>query len=461
MFFSALAFSQHLTFIFTFAGIVSFILCSKPELFKNPLLVLKCLLIFTFTFWSLELYLLIRANVNPVINWGNPSTPGSLLFHVTGRQFAGFAGDTKPSISYVAKLIWQNFNVITVFVAGGLLYAFKISKKLFILTIVSSLFIFFFLSAYIVEGSEVNFVPFIPFGIMLATLGFRALPDYIATHSRKLKYGVCFLFIAAAFLQAYLYFNDNNLSGDYQVKDYMYNVMHYLDKNAVVITQGDGDQYLEKYGYKYIIYPMMLGLEWYREKTIRQLPELDFLREIKRIKDVTKETIISETWKIINTVRKGHTVIIINDKKTAMFTKNAPEQLATTGLFYYLMDQGPHDLPIKLSYRFSTLKRFQLASLNCVYGAVHVMNSSYYVKIGELDEAREEIEKAWALNPDVQIRDYASKVYVWLGNREFMKGNFSAALDYYRKALSFTPNNEGILKNIGYAERKMGSGLDF
>lgn len=129
------------------------------------------------------LYLIIRANANPLINWGNPYNLKNLLFHIFRVEYKNQNLVKNRNILIFArqifayfKILFEQFHIFIIVGISGLFFLFKKNKKIaliisLIFLILSGSFIIILntrLNLHIVYTSKVFYIPsFIAFFLFI------------------------------------------------------------------------------------------------------------------------------------------------------------------------------------------------------------------------------------------------------------------------------------------------------
>lgn len=131
-----LSFSNHASTIMLVPGILVLYFALSNKSFSDAIKQGLGIVLIAFAvlgvFWA---YLIIRANQNPLINWGNPVDYQSFTYHILGKQYSNFIGGKGVFAKQFAlffKIGWP-FIVLIGWVAS--LGLFKLSSKLKIWTI--------------------------------------------------------------------------------------------------------------------------------------------------------------------------------------------------------------------------------------------------------------------------------------------------------------------------------------
>ncbi|MFC1723543.1 hypothetical protein ACFL0V_05375, partial [Nanoarchaeota archaeon] len=123
---------------------------------------------------SLYLYLPIRSQQDPIMDWGNPETLDNLIYHVTGQQYSGYLSLSIQSISNILTIFIQ-LNILLGFVILGFLQRKLLNKRLFHLLLITALTFFVFSLFYGISDIMAYYSPIFLFLIIFAGLGIDLL----------------------------------------------------------------------------------------------------------------------------------------------------------------------------------------------------------------------------------------------------------------------------------------------
>ncbi len=139
-----LSLTNHITSILLLPGFLYFILVKEQSSwFKftldkgvlKPRVVLICAVVFIIGLLP-YLYLPIRSAMNPLIDWGNPETLSSFIYHVTGKQYGGYVAEVSTgTVSTALFLFIRTFNVLLGFILVGWFSILKDKRNLLFLAI--------------------------------------------------------------------------------------------------------------------------------------------------------------------------------------------------------------------------------------------------------------------------------------------------------------------------------------
>jgi tetratricopeptide (TPR) repeat protein len=198
-------------------------------------LILKAFFLFILplTLWS---YLPLRANQNPILNWGNPSNLENFVIHITGQTYGVYFSAIKESFNRISSHLSffpSQFSWCILWL-GLLAIPILLWKK-------TTFFLFFALifitnTIHSIRYTIVNIQDYyIPSFILLAILiGFGL--SFIRLIRLKT---IFFLFLLLPFIPYQTHHFQNNREKFYFAYDYGMNILKPLKKNAIIFPYGD------------------------------------------------------------------------------------------------------------------------------------------------------------------------------------------------------------------------------
>ncbi len=194
---------------------------------------------------SLYIYLIIRANANPLINWGNPSNISRFFQHITRAEYKEMELVKKRNLFYFLrqygeyfKFLWQQFNFVLLFGLAGLYIGLKKNFKAVLLIfvfwlILSAGFVYITnpkLDRHILYVSRVFFIPsFVVFSLFIFL--------FFAGINNKAKW----IEIIPLIIFVIFYFkNINSQRGNFIAYDFSRNILKTINKESALFTvEGD------------------------------------------------------------------------------------------------------------------------------------------------------------------------------------------------------------------------------
>jgi hypothetical protein len=269
-----LALCNHTSSFMLFPAILYLTLSTKGKKIFHP----RYFLLFTFYFLLgllPYLYLPLRALMHPPLNWGNPSTLGQLIDHITGKEYSKMLFYKNQSlvldnvVSFLI-LLFENFNLLGISLAAvGFVFGFINRKRILNFLIFVFLFqalfninykipnietfylpSFFVMACWIGLGTDIilgfldKFHQFLlrTWPIVLVSLEFPQMLDgkiwELSLASAIYGLLTLALFFGPAF-NLKTFYSQVDLSDDLEASAYGEGVFSVLEPNAVVLTEGD------------------------------------------------------------------------------------------------------------------------------------------------------------------------------------------------------------------------------
>lgn len=226
----------------------------KPQKYK---LIINSVILFLLGLFIYS-YLLIRANSNPVINWGNPSSPVRFIQHITRSEYKDMKLVKERTLIYFLKqcieyfkLLWNQLGILVLLSIAGIYISFKKNYKITLLSLVfwfilSIGFVYITnprIDRHILYVSRVFFIP--SFVIIIFWLFIC-----IVWLMQRLKY----LIILPIIIFFVAYINVNSGQNNFIAYDFSRNILKTINKNSALFT-AEGDNPLFALAYlRYVEY---------------------------------------------------------------------------------------------------------------------------------------------------------------------------------------------------------------
>ncbi len=429
---------------------------------------------------SLYFLLMIRANSNPLINWGNPFNISNLLFHILRLSFGSMVKTTSPTFTLFFKQVQMFFKLyffnFTFLLGLFLLLLFILSLKkirnekygilYLILLFFTSIGIIIVLNFRVTKESFfINRVFFIPFFII-----FLYFISFYFSHKR-----VNYLFVLIPMLLFFINFKYNNRSKEWQTKIYNMNILRSIDYKSNLFTAKDFSTFPLLYYTKVeYIRPDIKIYDWFGNV----FEDIFHNKYFHLLPDYKKDEI---RYKISDEIR-------LNSKRETYYTfqRDTLDRIKSLGLVYTYNKSLPlidftyfHNLNVATNhiefmdyflknmisvYYFHfgffykqegnmilSKKYFNLSNKFGGNKAKELLNLAVNaMKINRLDEAEDLLLKA--INSDSTL----DLPYLYLGNIYFQKGELKKAERMYIKAILNNPLNAMAYNNLGNIYMKRG-----
>jgi hypothetical protein len=267
----------------------------KTGMFQKPTIKksLTCLLLFSAGL-SAYIYLPVRASA-AYLNWGSPDTLENFLRMITRWQYVrsegtrSISGSMTQAWKFFSSTGMENLYIGALFCVTGMVVVFKKDRNLFIYLAAIPLFFLAVTSFYLnltvdrlyimetyITPSYVSLSIFIAAGIMAAASIFGKFKPAAAL----------VLACALAGAQIFSFFPKLDKSSYFFSYDYNKNMLDSLETNSVIFTTGDGivfPTWYFKYAKNYrpditLVGSAVLPMKWVRDSVSRQNPSLQVPR---------------------------------------------------------------------------------------------------------------------------------------------------------------------------------------
>ena len=190
---------------------------------------------------SFYLYLPVRASYNPALNWGNPQTWETFLWHVSGKQYRVWMFSS-PSVAlqqleYLLVLLMKSFGIVPLLlVPFGLWHLFHRNRRTLWFTLILLVTDILYTINYDIQDVDPYFLPvFFVFALWMgsAVLFFSDK----ALYKRKSFYylvmcGLCSLFLFPLLLN----FREVDQSKNRLVEQYSRTILQEVKQNALILS---------------------------------------------------------------------------------------------------------------------------------------------------------------------------------------------------------------------------------
>jgi hypothetical protein len=229
-----LALTNHMSFASTFVGsIVCLLIVFRRELLK-PKVLLPLVIVFLLGLTP-YLYLLIRSQSQPLLNWGNARNLQRFVWHVTGKQYqvwmftlplSEILKNLGRALGTLGQELYFVLIPIAVWGAGRLA---KQRREIFWLLAVIFVLNLAYAVNYSIPDIQSYYIPFMIAAFIFTGVGLAEL-------MRRLKRVPQYAFLALVILPVAVSFRRAGASGDYVAEDFGRNHLESAPANAVVMT---------------------------------------------------------------------------------------------------------------------------------------------------------------------------------------------------------------------------------
>ncbi|MCK4235045.1 DUF2723 domain-containing protein [candidate division WOR-3 bacterium] len=266
-----LSLANNITIGFLLPSFLLFIILERRKVQRKFIL-------FSFLLFSLGIsfyiYIPIRAQFNPIFNWGNAKTFTNFLFLFVAKEFSkDFFTFTYAETSFIPfglNLLREisYWGIIPLFF--GFYKLLKKERNLFILFL-SSIFFTFFFSFVTGRGPDfyAYFLPVIPIFFILIGFGLFNLFNFVK--SKRLWIYLTTLCLLSL-LPLFLNYERNCRRNDYDAINYGYSILKWLPQDAVLMTENTNDFFIliylkeiEDEGNFTLLYLPLFKESWYKD----------------------------------------------------------------------------------------------------------------------------------------------------------------------------------------------------
>ena len=280
----AVGFTNHMTTILIIPA-AAYLFFEKNKFNKTSFLkIVKMLLPFVVVMIIFYSYLYIRANQNPILNWGDPSNLVRLFRHVSGKQyqvwmFSSFNAADKE-LTYFFNALPKEFSISLFIVLAGVILAFKFNYKIFIFFLISFLTTVLYSINYDIKDIDSYFLLAYISAAYFSLFGILGIIKFLRS---KKSYQLIPVILVAAFIAVEFYFNfdEVNRSGDYIFEDYTKDILNSVTPNSIILTYQWDYFGSESYYFRYVehyrkdvdvIDKELLRRSWYYKQIERNYP---------------------------------------------------------------------------------------------------------------------------------------------------------------------------------------------
>ena len=245
IFLYGLSFGNHMSTILLLPGLIFLLISKKNEIFN--LKIIFQLLLFLLLGISVYLYLPIRAEQNPILNWGNPTSWDNFFRHVSGWQyqvwmFSESFQQLKNSFLNFLKLFYCQFPFhLLIFVAFGLFLLIKQNSKILWFSLIVFFSNLFYGINYKIPDIEPYFLP----SFLITSIWIGCGIFFLLQLSEKVKNLAPKKFITGFLIFVFFIFPLLNLTKNYFEQDrsknffaydYAKNILRSVKKDAIILT---------------------------------------------------------------------------------------------------------------------------------------------------------------------------------------------------------------------------------
>ncbi len=235
----AFGFSNHMTTLFIAPGLI-YLYFNKYKFNSASLKrIFMMLLVFFPVLILIYSYLPIRASQSPEMNWGNPVDLERILRHVSGFQYQSWLfssfDSAKKQFNYFVNNFPSEFNIALIIIAIGIYEMFRLTKKMFLFTIITFAFTILYSINYDIADIDSYFLlAYVSTGLF-AVFGVLKLFEILRDHHLHYTLPISLLAIFI-FFQAYITHDKVDQHDVYTFEDYTKSILQTSDKDAVIFS---------------------------------------------------------------------------------------------------------------------------------------------------------------------------------------------------------------------------------
>jgi hypothetical protein len=282
----ALCFSNHMTTLFILPGLAYLYLQKNGFKIQSFKKILFMLLLFFPVLILLYYTLVFRALQNPILNWGNPVDFERLFRHASGFQYQTWmftsTDAAKKQLTYFLNNFPSEFNITLIVIAFGIFGLFVTTKRFFAFVIIDFLFTVLYAINYDIVDIDSYFLLAYIAVAFFAVFGVLKLFEILRDHHLHYTLPITLLLVFII-VQAFINFDEVNVSDVYTFEDYTKAILQSTDKNSLILSyQWDyfvASSYYFRYVEKFrsdvtVIDKELLRRSWYYNQLKRNSPDV-------------------------------------------------------------------------------------------------------------------------------------------------------------------------------------------
>jgi hypothetical protein len=285
----ALSFSHHLTIIYLIPGLFLLLYYKhgiSSRSFKLFLLTSAIIIAGVVLLYS---YLIIRAQQNPFMNWGDPSTLKNLFIHITGGQyhnrvFTDF-NNTLHNLWYLSDTLFNieywEFNIGIFISLAGIISLLFVNKRIFAFLATCILVTMFISSNYKIVDIYTHFC-LIYFSLSIsAGIGMYVISIILKKYIPR-NAAIAVLSLVILVFEFGQNYKKVDRSDYYILEDYTKEILYSVDENAIVVINEYSPFLFSIYYYQIVenirpdvaIVCITIDQEWYKKSLAGKYPHV-------------------------------------------------------------------------------------------------------------------------------------------------------------------------------------------
>lgn len=391
------------------------------------------------------LYLLIRANTDPIYNQNDPSNLASLLNVVTGSifRYRMFGLSEKEILDQIQ--LWfdsitnQWYFAALLFVPLGMVYLYKRFEKVLFLAMISWLAISLLIcwNYFIPDKQGYYLIPHLLTGL-LAGFGIIWSVDFLAANYLQTNKNLIGKITIALLLAALVYPNLSfSRSNNTSLRDYTIDCLKYLDQSTLLVTDDISLHYSILLLQRDKVLPadikvvsmFLIGFKWYHEFLRKNYPSLKIPEDFDKLSEKFRQidpnnSRGSKSQRHVELMTRQLISANLKISPVAVYLREKKEEL-TQYLGFKLKSRG-------LAYKIIPDKESAAPQYKCDFNAKYLVGK---------DKLKDRYE--------IQVASHLATTCNRLGIYQVEQKRFLDALDSFRKALRYDPEYLQAMKNIG------------
>ncbi|MFH1824072.1 MAG: tetratricopeptide repeat protein [Candidatus Firestonebacteria bacterium] len=408
--------------------------------------ILKYILLLIFIGLSTYLYLIIRANAKPLMNWGDPYNLERAIYHIFRKQYGEISKWPHTVVSFINicsvywKWLLKEFTpYLLILIPFGVYKFYKLDKKLFwifMFTTLTTIFGMIYVLNFEITPRNIYVygVFFIP-SFMFISLFIGSGLFFLIEKLKFVSY-VIPLFVLLPLMNNY---SRVDLSKNYIACNYGINILKTVDKDGILFTEGDNQMFV--LAYLQYVEGIRKDVSIYDDIgcIFKNIYGENFLRLSKIEKDAIRNKAQKE---IIDKTNSSVYIPIVSSKRETMgyFKK---EQ---NGILYKIVKTTQ----LKIQKDFKDYYNLSEIENNYEDYLVRDIIAQYYFAFGEYYFTKGEKQKSLEYFEKCGLVGYDSEwVFNNLGVVYLEKGFKEKALEYAQKSISVNPDSAKDHANLG------------
>jgi len=408
--------------------------------------ILKYILLLIFIGLSTYLYLIIRANAKPLMNWGDPYNFERAIYHIFRKQYGEISKlpHTVDLFFNMCSVYWKYLlkeftPYLLVLVPFGIYRFHSHNKGLFwifmfttFLTIFGMMYVLNFeVTPRNIYVYRVFFIPSFIFIVLFIGWGLIFLIE-------KLKFSI-YILPVFALLTLMNNYSRVDLSKNYIAYNYGVNILKTIEKNGIFFSEGDNQMFI--LAYLQYVEGIRKDISIYDDIgcIFKNIYGENFLRLPKVEKELIRNKIQRE---IIDKTNNPVYIPIVSSKRESIGYFKKEQH----GILYKIVKTGEIKTPKDFSkiYDLSGIENnYEDYLVRDIISQYYFAYGEYYFAIGEKQKSLEYFEKCGLVGYDSEW------VYNNLGVVYLEKGFKEKALEYAQKSISVNPNSAKDYTNLG------------